>query len=330
MNRDTHILVAGGAGYIGAHAVKLLMERGYRVTVLDDLSTGFRQLAAEAAFVQGGTADADLLRRLFRENRFDAVMHFAAFSQVGESVRQPLAYYRNNVAATLTLLQAVVDHGVRFFIFSSSAAVYGEPEVVPIGEDHPCMPTNPYGATKLAVERILQDCAAAHGLVYGSLRYFNAAGADPSGMIGEMHDPETHIIPLLLRVAAGQAERFRIFGDDYPTTDGTCVRDYIHVTDLAEAHALVLEALMEEGRGLIYNLGNNKGYSVREVVAAAREVTGRPIPVAVEPRRAGDPAVLVADSRKIRSELGWQPRFEALRVIIETAWRWHRRQHDHR
>ncbi|MBR9982259.1 MAG: UDP-glucose 4-epimerase GalE [Desulfatitalea sp.] len=323
-----NILVAGGAGYIGSHVVKMLHDGGHGVTVLDDLSTGFRRLTPWGTFVQGSTGDADLLDRILGATRFDAIMHFAAFSQVGESVVKPLAYYRNNVAATLVLIQAAIRHQVRHFIFSSTAAVYGEPVRVPIAETHPCAPTSPYGATKLTVERMLHDCAAAHEFQYGCLRYFNAAGADPSGMIGELHDPETHIIPLLLNVAAGVAEQFTVYGTDYPTADGTCIRDYIHVNDLAAAHVLVLIALMAHPGNRTYNLGNSKGYSVKEVIAETRRVTGRTIPVTERQRRAGDPAVLVADSGKIRSELGWQPQYETLNAIIETAWRWHLKSHS--
>jgi UDP-glucose 4-epimerase len=325
MKKGLRVLVAGGAGYIGAHVVKMLCETGCRVTVLDDLSTGFRDLVLWGTFVEGSTGDPVLLDRMFGDNRFDAVMHFAASSQVGESVVKPLDYYRNNVVATLELVNAAIRHQVRHFIFSSSAAVYGEPSAVPITEDHPCLPNNPYGATKLAVERLLRDCSVAHDLSYGCLRYFNAAGADPSGRIGERHDPETHIIPVLLGVAAGVLKEFKIFGTDYATPDGTCVRDYIHVNDLASAHVLVLKALMDDGKNRVYNLGNSKGYSVNEVLAVARAVTGRLIPVAIEGRRAGDLALLVADSRKIRSELGWRPQYERLDTIVETAWNWFRK-----
>ncbi|MFP5307345.1 MAG: UDP-glucose 4-epimerase GalE, partial [Gammaproteobacteria bacterium] len=257
-------------------------------------------------------------------HRFDAVMHFAAHSQVGESVSDPLRYYRNNVGSTLTLLDAMRRHGVGRFVFSSTAAVYGEPEANPIDEQHPTRPLNPYGRTKLAIEQTLADCAQAYGLRAAALRYFNAAGADPSGRIGESHQPETHLIPRLLRKAAGEDLDVRIFGDDYPTVDGTCIRDYIHVNDLADAHLRALEHLDAEGGFQCFNLGNGQGYTVRQVVAAVEEVVGRPLGIAVGPRRAGDPTALVAGSARARALLGWIPRSAEMRTIIETAWRWHR------
>lgn len=319
------ILVVGGAGYIGAHMLRALRRAGYPVVVLDDLSRGHREMVADCVFIQGDLGDQALLGKLFRDQPIAAVMHFAAWSLVGESVEKPLAYYRNNVARTAELLDAMLAHGVKRFIFSSTAAVYGEPEHTPIAEDHPCRPTNPYGATKLAVERMLADCAVAHDLRYVALRYFNAAGADPAGGIGEKHDPETHLIPLALEVAAGRRAALRVFGSDYPTPDGTCLRDYVHVNDLAQAHLLALERLLSGGGSGIYNLGNSHGYSVREVIEAARAVTGKPIPALEAERRPGDPAILVADSSKARKELGWSPEFEDLRAIIETAWAWHSR-----
>ncbi|BBO73027.1 UDP-glucose 4-epimerase GalE [Desulfosarcina widdelii] len=273
--------------------------------------------------MEGDLGDADLLNRLFGTHAIDAVMHFAAFSQVGESMHQPLKYYQNNIAATVTLLDAMVRHNVKHFIFSSTAAVYGEPESVPIAEEHPCKPTNPYGNTKLAVERMLADCDAAHGLTYTALRYFNAAGADGSGEIGEMHDPETHLIPIVLQAAAGQRDCIQVFGTDYPTTDGTCIRDYVHVNDLAQAHLLALDALLEGAGSAVYNLGSSKGYSVREVIEKAEAVTGRNIPVKEAPRRAGDPAILIASSDRIKKELGWMSVYDNLEAIIETAWNWH-------
>jgi UDP-glucose 4-epimerase len=318
------ILVIGGAGYIGSHMVKGLLDQGIGVVVLDDLSTGYRDLLTGGEFIQGSLGDAALLDRLFSDYQVDAVMHFAAFSLVGESVVNPLKYYRNNLARTVELLDAMIRHGVRRFIFSSTAAVYGEPTAIPITEDQPCKPTNPYGATKLAVERMLQDCDAAHGLKYISLRYFNAAGAHESGTIGEMHQPESHLIPLILKVATGERKNISIFGTDYPTADGTCLRDYIHVNDLARAHLLALEALMGGKGSNVYNLGTSCGFSVREVIELSRKITGYPIPVVETARRAGDPAVLVASSDKIRRELGWQPKYEDLQTIIETAWNWHK------
>ena len=306
--------------------VRQLDNAGCGVVILDNLSTGNRKLLQGGAFIQGNLGDADLLDRLFNRHAFDAVMHFAAFSQVGESMHQPLAYYRNNLAETVALLDAMVRHDVKRFIFSSTAAVYGEPVAIPITEDHPCAPTNPYGNTKLAVERMLADCDAAYGLKYTALRYFNAAGADVSGEIGELHDPETHLIPIVLKAADGQIDHIRVFGTDYPTTDGTCIRDYVHVNDLAQAHLLALDALLEGGDSAIYNLGSSNGYSVKEVIAKAEGVTGKKIPVVEAPRRPGDPAVLVASSDKIMRELGWTPEYDNLEKIIQTAWNWHLKQ----
>ncbi len=320
------ILVVGGAGYIGSHMVRDLLRAGYGVVVLDNLCRGHRELVPRGTFIEGDLGDAALLDQLFLSHPITAVMHFAAFSLVGESVEKPLVYYRNNVSQTIELLDAMVRHRVRNFIFSSSAAVYGEPIKVPISEDHPCQPTNPYGATKLAVERLLADCAQGGDLKYISLRYFNAAGADESGTMGERHEPETHLIPLLLKVPTGERESITIFGTDYPTPDGTCIRDYIHVSDLTQAHLLALESLLKDGDSAVYNLGNSKGHSVRDVIETARRVTGHSIPAVIGSRRVGDPAVLIADSGKIRRELGWKPRYEELRTIIETAWVWHQRE----
>jgi len=319
------ILVVGGAGYIGTHMVRHLLEEGYQVIVLDNLSRGNQELLPGGVFVKGDLGDEALLDDLFSTHPVKAVMHFAAYALVGESVEIPLDYYQNNVVATVRLLQAMIRHQVKSFIFSSSAAVYGEPVEVPIRESHPCEPTNPYGTTKRMVEKILADCDAAYGLRYASLRYFNAAGAHPSGDIGERHDPESHLIPLILKVALGERDHIKVFGTDYPTQDGTCDRDYIHVNDLGRAHILALEALLNGAQSATYNLGNSKGYSVYEVIETARRVTGHPIPAVEEGRRAGDPAVLVADSEKIRKELGWAPKYEDLEVIIQSAWKWHQR-----
>lgn len=319
-----NILVTGGAGYIGSHTVRELVNRKHRVVVLDNLSKGHEAAVKDAELVRGDTADRELLKNLFKEYRVEAVMHFAASSLVGESVRHPSGYYHNNVVKGLSLLDAMVESGVRHLVFSSTAAVYGEPREVPIPEDHPASPTNPYGATKLALEGAMRWYEEAYGLRYTSLRYFNAAGADPAGDIGEDHDPETHLIPLVLKVALGLMPRLEVFGTDYPTPDGTCVRDYIHVNDLADAHVLALEALASGFPSTVYNLGNGSGYSVLEVIRAAEEVVGRPITVNYGARRPGDPAALVAGSEKIRAELGWRPRLNDLRAIIETAWRWHR------
>ncbi len=325
MKNET-ILVVGGAGYIGSHMAKDLLETGHEVVILDDLSTGHRDLIPGGSFIEGSLGDAALLDRIFSKNRIDAVMHFAAFALVGESVEQPLKYYQNNVSATTELLSAMVRHDVKRFIFSSTAAVYGEPVEIPITEDHPKNPTNPYGASKIAVERMLKDCDSAYGLKTISLRYFNASGAHESGQIGEKHQPETHLIPLILKVATNENKNIMIFGTDYPTLDGTCVRDYIHVSDLAQAHLLSLNALMAEGESAVYNLGNSRGYSVREVIELARKMTGHPIPVVETDRRPGDPATLIASSDKIKRELGWKPQYEDLEKIIQTAWKWHQKE----
>lgn len=318
------ILVVGGAGYIGSHMVMQLLAQGHEVMILDNFSTGYRQLVTGGELVEGRLGDSGLLDRIFSENKISAVMHFAAFSLVGESVQKPLKYYENNVAETVSLIDAMVRHDVLRFIFSSTAAVYGEPEEIPIVEEHPCKPTNPYGASKLTVERILSDCDTAHGLKSICLRYFNAAGADASGRIGEMHDPESHLIPLVLKSAMSQ-NPIKVFGTDYPTPDGTCLRDYVHVTDLAQAHLLALNALMDGASSNAYNLGNSVGYSVRQVIDLSAKVTGKEIPVVEDARRPGDPAVLVANADKIKQELGWQPAYEELETIIETAWKWHSR-----
>jgi len=320
---DLHILVVGGAGYIGAHMVKSLAETGHRITILDDLSKGHPEMLTSGRLIKGDLGDGRLLDSIFSSDTIDAVMHFAAFSLVGESVSHPLRYFRNNVAKTTELLAAMVRHRIRHFIFSSTAAVYGEPTQTPITESHDCRPTNPYGDSKLAVEQMLHHCAHAHDFRYISLRYFNAAGADAGAAIGERHCPETHLIPLVLQTALGRRESIAIFGNDYDTPDGTCLRDYVHVTDLAQAHLLALDALIGGAKSNVYNLGNSRGHSVRQVIEAAHRVTGRAIAVTKAPRRAGDPAVLIASSDKIKTELGWQPAYEDLETIIETAWRWH-------
>jgi UDP-glucose 4-epimerase len=321
---DCTVLVVGGAGYIGSHMVSELLKAKINVISLDNLSTGHRDLLPGGLLIEGRLGDAALLDKIFSTHHIDAVMHFAAYSLVGESVADPLKYYRNNLAETIELLNAMRRHNVRRFIFSSTAAVYGEPIEVPISEDHPCAPTNPYGATKLAVERMLADCDTAHNLKFTALRYFNAAGADESGKLGERHEPETHLIPCILRAAAGQMEHVKIFGTNYPTPDGTCLRDYVHVSDLTQAHLLALEALLSGKDSRTYNLGNSTGYSVREVIEAARKVTGHQIPAVESAPRPGDPAVLIADSAKIRKELGWQPKFENLETMIQSAWKWQR------
>lgn len=322
------ILIVGGAGYIGSHMVKALLSSGREVVILDNLSTGHRELVMGGTLIHGDLGDEDVLNQIFSQYPIDAVMHFAAYSLVGESVSNPLKYYENNVAKTAKLLKVMLARGTKRFIFSSSAAVYGEPDEVPITEDCPTRPTNPYGTTKLTVEEMLKDCDRAHGLRFVSLRYFNAAGADPTGCIGENHNPESHLIPLILKAAKGEVPHISIFGTDYSTPDGTCLRDYIHVNDLVQAHFLSLRALEEGNSSKIYNLGNSRGYSVREVIEAAGRVTGRSIPVTEGPRRDGDPEVLIAGSDKIKKELGWAPRFQKLETIIETAWKWHNRISD--
>jgi UDP-glucose 4-epimerase len=320
------ILVVGGAGYIGSHMVLDLLRSGYPVVTLDNLSRGHRELIPGGDFIEGDLGSPADLDAVFRRYPVTAVMHFAACSLVGESVEKPLAYYRNNVANTVTLLEAMHRYGIRQFLFSSTAAVYGEPQKIPIRETHPCAPTNPYGSTKLVVERLLQDVGRATGMTYSILRYFNAAGADASATIGERHRPETHLIPLVLQVASGERESITVFGTDYPTPDGTCVRDYIHVSDLTRAHLLALEALLDGGENTIYNLGNSTGYSVNQVIDVARKITGHAIPVQFSERRPGDPAVLIADSGHIRKALGWKPGYERLEDIIRSAWAWQRKE----
>jgi len=325
-----HILVIGGAGYIGTHMVKRLLADGCKVIVLDNLATGHADLIPGGTFIQGNLGDRVLLDGLFQENKIDAVMHFAALSLVAESVDRPLKYYGNNVAQNVTLLEAMVRNGVNKLIFSSTAAVYGQPHESPVGESHPCRPVSPYGKSKLMVETMLKDCDRAYDLKSISLRYFNAAGADDSASIGERHEPESHLIPLVLKTATGQRKDVRIFGSDYHTADGTAIRDYIHVNDLVDAHMLAFGALMNGMDTTQYNLGNGKGYSVKEVIDSARKITGKEIQTIVTDRRTGDPEVLVASSEKIMRELGWQPKYSDLEVILETAWQWHRKEHKPR
>ncbi|MFK7696434.1 UDP-glucose 4-epimerase GalE [Paenibacillus sp. HJGM_3] len=321
------ILVTGGAGYIGSHTVKELLAQGERVVVIDSLVTGHKEAVSDGVvFVQGDLRDAALLDDLFAMHEIEAVIHFAASSLVGVSVQQPLEYYDNNLIGAHVLVSAMVRHGVNKIVFSSTAATYGEPKRVPIEESDPTEPTSPYGETKLAMERMFRWCEQAYGLKSISLRYFNAAGAYPDHSIGEDHKPETHLIPLILQVPLGQRQHITIFGDDYPTEDGTCVRDYIHVMDLANAHWLALKRLRETGESGVYNLGNGTGFSVKQVIDVAREVTGHPIPAVAAPRRAGDPAVLIASSAKAQRELDWQPKYADLKTIIQTAWDWHVRK----
>ncbi|TWU55660.1 UDP-glucose 4-epimerase GalE [Rubripirellula reticaptiva] len=317
-----NVLVVGGAGYIGSHAVRLLTDAGHTVTVYDNLSRGHAAAVPEGMLVQGELADRAKLVETLRGKKIDAVMHFAAFALVNESVNDPSLYYRNNVIAALELLDAMKEADVKKIVFSSTTATYGEPDVVPIPETTPQNPINPYGFTKLVVEKALADYAAAYGFAYAALRYFNAAGARPDGTIGEDHDPESHLIPIVLQVALGQRESITIFGDDYPTPDGTCIRDYIHIDDLGAAHLAALERL-EAGKGLCVNLGTGRGTSVREIIDACREVTGHPIPEVMGLRRAGDPPELVADARLAKELLGWEASYTDVKSIIETAWKWH-------
>jgi UDP-glucose 4-epimerase len=317
------ILVCGGAGYIGAHMVRLLLEEAAEVTVLDNLSTGHRAAVDGAELVVGDIRDRAFLATLFRRRTFDAVMHFCASSIVADSVSRPFAYYDNNVLGALALLDAVRQAGIGRFVFSSSASVYGVPVQRAIDENHPTFPINPYGASKLMVERMLEDAAAAYGMRSAALRYFNAAGADPQGAIGESHQPETHLIPNVLLSALDRGAELQIFGTDYDTIDGSCVRDYVHVCDLAQAHLQALAYLEHHPGAHCFNLGSGEGHSVLQVIEVARQVTGHPLPVRVRPRRPGDPPVLVADIGRAYADLGWRPRHD-LQTIIESAWHWHR------
>jgi UDP-glucose 4-epimerase len=319
------ILVLGGAGYIGSHTALELVKAGNEVVIADNLVTGYRKAIPEGAkFYEGDLRDFDFLNKLFQQEKIDAVIHFAAYSLVGESVTNPLKYYDNNLYGTKVLLEAMVKNNVGKIVFSSTAATYGEPENIPILESDRTCPTNPYGETKLAMEKMFKWTAEAHGLRYVSLRYFNACGADESGTIGEAHNPESHLIPLILQVPNGKRETISIYGTDYDTPDGTCIRDYIHVTDLAQAHILAVQYLNNGGESDIFNLGNGVGYSVREVIETARKVTGHPIPATETSRRAGDPARLVASSEKAKSVLGWKPVHDSLEEIIASAWNWHK------
>ena len=323
------ILVCGGAGYIGSHAVHALVEKGEQVVIVDNLQTGHRgALNPAAKFYEGDIRDAAVLDKIFTENKIEAVIHFAANSLVGESMEKPLLYFNNNVYGMQVLLEAMVRHGVDKIVFSSTAATYGEPKRVPIHEDDETCPTNTYGETKLTMEKMMKWVSRANGVRYVSLRYFNAAGALPDGSIGEDHKTETHLIPLILQVPTGRRDHITVFGDDYPTPDGTCLRDYIHVVDLADAHVLALEYLRKGGASDIFNLGNGRGFSVKEMIAAAEKATGRSIKVEIGARRAGDPAQLIASSEKARTVLGWKPQFTDVEQVIGTAWKWHE-SHPH-
>lgn len=314
-----HYLIIGGAGYIGSHMVRYLMEAGHQVTVLDNFATGHRWAIASANLVEGDLGDSALLDRTLAAQRFAAVLHFAAFSLVGESTQQPGRYFQNNVASTLVLLEAMRRHGIDQFVFSSTAAIFGEPRSSPIDEQHPSAPINPYGRSKWMVEQILEDYATAHGLRSVCLRYFNAAGNWPDGSLGELHQPETHLIPLAIDAALGQRPPLVLHGDNYPTADGTCIRDYIHVVDLCRAHHMALDHLQAGGSSARYNLGNGNGYSVRQVIDAVSQVCGQPVPFTVGPRRPGDPAMLVADASRIRSAWGWQPEYPRLESMVQHA-----------
>ena len=317
------ILITGGLGYVGSHAMRYLREQGREVLAFDNLIYGHTEAACGAPYVIGDLMNTDDLRKVFRENEIDSVMHFAAFAAVGESVAHPKKYYDNNIRGGLNLLEAMLEADVKRFVFSSTCAIFGEPVEIPMAETHPVSPANPYGETKLAFERVLKWYGRAYGLKSACLRYFNAAGAHPSGEIGEDHEPERHLIPLAIRAAAGTGDALTVFGSDYDTPDGTCIRDYIHVTDLAQAHLLALQQMENGGDSSAYNLGNGNGYSVLEVIQCVERITGHPVPHAFGDRRPGDPGRLVGSSKKAMDELGWRPEFDSLEAIVETAWRWH-------
>ena len=327
---DKKIIITGGAGYIGSHVNKALAARGYDTLILDNLIYGHREFVKWGEFVLADLADRETLRLIFEKHHIHAVMHFAAFAYVGESIIEPRKYYLNNVTNTLNLLETMLEFEIKTMIFSSSCAAYGQPLEIPITESHPCSPINPYGRSKLMIENILEDYCRAYGLRYVSLRYFNAAGADPDLELGEWHEPETHLIPLVLDAAAGLRQHIEIYGTNYETKDGTCVRDYIHVNDLANAHILALEYLMNGGRSNIFNLGNGSGFSVNEVISCAREVTGKDIRETAADQRPGDPPMLISNWQKARSQLNWEPQYTELHEIIQTAWAWHRHKFTHR
>ena len=318
------ILVLGGAGYIGSHTVDELVNQGYDTVVIDNLCLGHRQAVnKKARFYEGDIRDKAFMQSVFEKEDIEGVVHFAAFSQVGESVEKPLKYFDDNVAGTITLLEVMHEFNVKHIVFSSTAATYGEPEKMPILEEFPTIPKNPYGESKLMMEKMMKWCDEAYGMKYVALRYFNVAGAKPDGSIGEDHRPETHLVPIILQVALGQRESLSIYGDDYPTEDGTCIRDYVQVCDLAKAHILALDYLLKGGKSDVFNLGSEKGFTVKEMLEAARRVTGKEIPAKIAPRRAGDPATLVASPAKVERVLGWKPEYKDIESIIETAWTWH-------
>lgn len=320
-----NILVCGGAGYIGSHMVKMLGNKGCNVVTVDNLSSGYADAVLCGTLAQVCLSDTEALRNLFQQRQFDAVMHFASYIQVGESVRKPAMYYQNNVANTLNLLQVMAEFNVKNFVFSSTAATFGEPKYIPIDELHPQLPISPYGRSKWLIEQALPDFDHAYGLKSVCLRYFNAAGADPEGRLGERHDPETHLIPLVLQAASGRRKNISVFGTDYDTHDSTCIRDYIHVQDLCEAHWLALQYLQQGGASQNFNLGNGRGFSVKQVIDTAKAVTGKPIEVVYVSRRAGDPARLIADSTAARTILGWKPELSDISTIVQHAWAWEAR-----
>jgi UDP-glucose 4-epimerase len=329
-NNNLSVLVTGGAGYIGSHAAKALSNHGFRVIILDNLVYGHRDLVEshlKSELIVGDIRNQELLEDLFSKRKIDAVMHFAAYAYVGESVVEPAKYYQNNVVGTISLLDTMRKHNINNLVFSSTCATYGVPNHIPIDENHPQIPINPYGASKLMIERILKDYDIAYGLKSIVFRYFNAAGADPDGQLGEDHSPETHLIPLVLQAASGQCSSVSIFGTDYGTPDGTCVRDYIHVSDLAEAHVLGLEYLQKNQTSQVFNLGNGNGFSVKEVVDTAKQVSGKEISIVECPRRSGDPAMLIGSATKAREMLDWQPNYPELETIIQHAWNWHQYRH---
>jgi UDP-glucose 4-epimerase len=323
-----HLLIVGGAGYIGSHMVKMLIDEGHEVIVLDNLSNGHRDAVLGGEFICGDLNDKELLQKIFSQHRFDGVMHFSSFIQVGESVQKPAKYYHNNVVNTLNLLDTMVAYEVKRFIFSSTAAIFGEPVYIPIDEKHPKQPINPYGLSKWMIEQILADYDKAYGLKSMCLRYFNAAGADASGLLGERHEPETHLIPLVLQAASGKRSNIQLYGKDYDTPDGTAIRDYIHVFDLCQAHLLALFKLIKGAESNAYNLGNGNGYSVQEVIDTVEKVTQRKIKVIESPRRAGDAARLIADATRAYTELNWQPLYPDLETIVRHAWVWEQKTHN--